>query len=315
MSLGALLAGLLLASYIAYGVVIIERHVAGYLVTARHWAAHHRAPPRNHHRVSGRAAVALVSRAPLASPAPSAAKAPLPEEPHAPAPAALKPRAEGGPARLAIIIDDCGNNLVHERRFLQLPIPLTLSVLPMSAYGREIAAEAASAGKDVMLHLPMQPESPSENPGPGAISTNMSDDAIVAQVDADIASLPPLPGANNHMGSKATSDARVMRNVLGEIQRKHLFFIDSLTIGSSVGYSTARELGVPTAERDVFLDNSPTLAYVEGQLKAATAVALRNGTAIAIGHPNPATADALSALIPQIESAGITFVPAQSLVR
>jgi len=207
--------------------------------------------------------------------------------------------------------------LPRDEQFLKLQIPVTLSILPMTPHARDIAAEAVAAGKPIILHLPMEPEvgGPHADPGPGAITTAMNDAQVQAQVEADLAAVPSVPGANNHMGSKATSDPRVMRDVLEVFKRDNLFFIDSMTSPNSVGFSTARDLGVPTATRDVFLDNQATLPYVENQLRNAQAVALRQGTAIAIGHPNVATAQALDAMIPEMKAAGITFVPAAQLVR
>lgn len=217
--------------------------------------------------------------------------------------------------KVAIIIDDCGYNEARCKVFLQLPIPITLSILPMTPHGKQIEADAIEAGKSVMLHLPMEPDSPQFNPGPGAITTEMTDEQVQAEVEADLNSLPEVPGANNHMGSKATSDARVMRDVLDVLQKRHMFFIDSQTSGSSVGESTARELGIPTAERDVFLDNQKDLPYIRGQLKQLEELALKRGSAIAIGHPFPSTVQALTEAIPQMENAGITFVTAESLVK
>lgn len=217
--------------------------------------------------------------------------------------------------KIAIIIDDCGYNLPRDLRFLNLPVPVTLSILPMTPHGKEVAAAAESAGKSVMLHIPMEPESAAAHPGPGEITTEMTDDQVMVQLNADIASLPPLPGANNHMGSKASSDPRVMRDVLAVLKRNKMFFIDSMTSQTSVGAQTARDAGVPTAARDVFLDNKATVPYVEGQIKELEAVARRNGTAIAIGHPNPETAEALEKMIPELRDAGFTFVSAESLVK
>jgi polysaccharide deacetylase 2 family uncharacterized protein YibQ len=205
--------------------------------------------------------------------------------------------------------------LPNDLRFLKLPIPVTLSILPMTPHGREVAAAAESAGKAVMLHLPMEPESSSAHPGPGVVTTEMTDDQIKTQVQADIASLPTLPGANNHMGSKASSDERVMRDVVGVLKQDNMFFIDSMTAQTSVGEESAREAGVPTAERDVFLDNQATVPYVEGQLAQLADVARKHGTAIAIGHPNPQTAEALEKTVPQLQADGFVFVTAQSLVK
>jgi polysaccharide deacetylase 2 family uncharacterized protein YibQ len=182
-------------------------------------------------------------------------------------PAAVSTSAPNGP-RLAIIIDDCGQWPVTERGFISLPVALTLSVLPHVRYGSEIAHDAQAAGKGVMLHLPMEPVS-GIDPGPGRITTSMDDAAITAQVRDDIASVPLATGVNNHEGSRATADDRVMRAVSEVLAADHLFFIDSLTTGSSVAERDAHAAGIATASRDVFLDNVADVDATEAQLRRA----------------------------------------------
>ncbi|HME81407.1 MAG TPA: divergent polysaccharide deacetylase family protein [Candidatus Eremiobacteraceae bacterium] len=238
------------------------------------------------------------------------------------APPALRPAVSGTgplapphPPRVAIIIDDCGNNLPKDEQFLPFSVPLTLAILPLTQHGREFAQEAQAAGKPIMLHLPMQPLSSDYNPGPGAITTSMTDQQIMTQVELDLESLPPVPGGNNHMGSRGTSDPRVMHDVLAVFKSKGLFFIDSETTNASLGAQMAREAGVQTAARDVFLDNDVNEKAIEAQLLATEKVALERGQAIAIGHPFPETAQALSVMIPQMQAAGIEFVAAETLVK
>ncbi|MDB5042047.1 MAG: hypothetical protein JWN27_2773, partial [Candidatus Eremiobacteraeota bacterium] len=153
-----------------------------------------------------------------ASPEPAAS----PEASASPQPLAAPPAS----ARLALIIDDCGQWPETERGFIALPVALTLSVLPRVRYSGEIARSAHAAGKGVMLHLPMEPRS-GVDPGPGRITTAMDDAAIAAQVSADIADVPLATGVNNHEGSRATSDDRVMRDIAAVLAEHHLFFIDS----------------------------------------------------------------------------------------
>lgn len=281
---------LAVVAFVVMIAIVVARQFAGYFGPQKH--------------VKHVAVNPTATPAALNSPTPAASTSPLPSPSGSPS----------GP-RVAIIIDDCGYNLPHDLRFLNLPVPITLSILPLTPHGKEVAQKAVAAGKAVMLHIPMEPLSASAHPGPGEISTEMSDAQIQSQLAADIASLPPMPGANNHMGSKASSDSRVMRDVLLLLKGDGMFFIDSMTAMTSVGASTARDLGVPTAERDVFLDNQATVPYVEGQIRELEAVARKNGVAIAIGHPNDATAEALEKMVPQMVSAGFTFVTAQSLVK
>jgi hypothetical protein len=278
---------------------------------------------RSHHEVALQTPVPVATLLPASAPAltpippttlPSTVS-PGPQESPAPSssPTALPSASENpnGP-ELALIVDDCGQWIDTERGFVALDVPLTLSVLPHVRYGGKIAREAAQAGKGVMLHLPMETLS-GLYPGPGEITTTMSDAEIVAQVQDDLAQVPLANGVNNHEGSKASADPRVMRDVIGVLAQHGLFFIDSRTNAASVGESTARDLGVPTAARDVFLDNRADVAYSEAQLLQAAAIARKEGSAIAIGHPRPTTLAAVAALLPQLRASGIRFVLASEL--
>ena len=245
--------------------------------------------------------------APTATPKPTAS-------PHrSPAVAPTSSIAPSGRARLALIVDDCGQWLHIEEGYIALPIPLTLAILPQVRYSTRIADEAHAAGKGVMLHLPMQPIA-ALDPGPGKIMVSMNDETIEAQTARDIDAIPYAEGANNHEGSRATSDPRVMAAVMRVFKRRGLFFIDSRTIATTVAQRTAQEYGVPNAARDVFLDDRNTVPAVEAQLRLAAKIALKRGSAIAIGHPRPATLAAVRALYPELEREGITFVLARSLV-
>ena len=154
-----------------------------------------------------------------------------------------------------------------ERGYIALPVPLTLSVLPHVHAATQIANEAHNAGKGVMLHLPMEPLS-GVYPGPGEVTTSMTDAQVTAQVQDDLEQVPLAQGVNNHEGSKASADPRVMRDVMQVLtQHGNLFFIDSRTNAASVGAQAASAAGIPTASRDVFLDNKEDVAYSEGQLR------------------------------------------------
>ncbi len=235
-----------------------------------------------------------------------------PSSPTAAPAASPTPGALAG--QVAIIIDDCGQWPQIERGYIALPIPLTLSVLPHVRYTAEIAREAADSGKGVMLHLPMEPLSHLD-PGPGEISTEMPDAAITRQTQDDVAQVPLARGVNNHEGSRASADDRVMKDVMAVIKAHGLFFIDSRTNPETVGAQQAQATQVPNASRDVFLDNRADVAYTETMLEQTAAIAKRNGSAIAIGHPKPTTLQALRAMYPRMQAQGVRFVLASQLVR
>ncbi len=166
-----------------------------------------------------------------------------------------------------------------------------------------------------MLHLPMEPIS-EVDPGPGEVKTSMTDAQVTAMVQDDLAQVPLAQGVNNHEGSKASADPRVMHDVMSVLaEHGELFFIDSRTSAQSVGADQARSSDVPEASRDVFLDNRADVAYTEAQLREAAAIAKRTGSAIAIGHPRPTTLEAVREMIPELQAQGIQFVLAGSLTH
>jgi len=246
---------------------------------------------------------------------------PPPAVPGTPSPVALLatqvPLTSGEPgkgARLAIIIDDCGQWPATERAFVALPFPVTLSVLPHVRFGSAIARDASAAGQGVMLHLPMQTIS-GENPGPGTITTTMPDAAIRSEVASDLAELPEARGVNNHEGSLATQDARVMGDIADVLAQDGRFFIDSRTSSASVGESVAHERGVLTARRSVFLDNVDSEPAVEARLLEAISDARTTGSAIAIGHPRAATLAAVRTVAPRAAADGVELTLASALVH
>ncbi len=259
---------------------------------------------------------------PASSVSPGARPQPTPRPPHQNPEVSRAPAVVPGPAsprpghpRVAIIFDDAGYGILGAREIEAIGRPLTLSILPHLPYSTIIAEEAPARGVQVILHLPMEPDNTAIQVGEGGIRVAMSDEEIQQAISADFATVPYAVGANNHMGSLATSDPRVMRAVLREMKDRRLFFVDSVTTPHSVAMQVAREVGVPTAARAVFLDNQDDEAYVRGQFRILIAVAQARGQAIAIGHVGRVTAKILLSLLPEFDEAGIQFVRVSDLVR
>jgi hypothetical protein len=216
----------------------------------------------------------------------------------------------------AIIIDDMGANLALARQFLSLPYPLTLSVLPHLRDSAATAAASRSAGREVMLHLPMQPLASSHaSAGHGAIAPGMTSLEIDRILASALASVPGATGVNNHMGSLATADPLLMAAVMKSLAARHLFFIDSRTTAASVAFQEARRQGVPAFYRSVFLDDTASVPYTLEQLHRFRQVLEQQGAALAIGHPYPTTIAALSSFLPEFDRGEVELVPASELLR
>ncbi|GAB4116905.1 MAG: hypothetical protein Kow00103_13210 [Candidatus Caldatribacteriota bacterium] len=219
------------------------------------------------------------------------------------------------PPRLALIIDDLGYEREIASKIIDLEFPLALSILPYLKFSQELAEKGKNSNQEIMLHLPMEANDENYNPGPGAIKMDMLEEEIRQAVRGAIFDFPNVIGVNNHMGSKITENQKIMRIILQEIKRYQLFFVDSLTSKNSIAYKLAREMGVKTAVRSVFLDNENDLDYIAGQLKEAKEFALKNGVAIAIGHARINTYYVLNELIPELINEGIEIVPISTIVK
>jgi len=203
--------------------------------------------------------------------------------------------------KVAIIVDDLGYKKELAFWFLRTEIPLTYSVLPGAPFTRSIAGDIREAGRELMLHLPMEPKQyPDVNPGPGAVLLSMDADEIRDVLEKDLKEVPGALGVNNHMGSSFTENSEKMQVVLKELRKRELFFIDSRTTSGSVGYRMAGELGVPSNKRGVFLDNDLDPRAIEIQVERLLSMARHSGSAIGICHPHPETLEVLRKYFQQV---------------
>jgi polysaccharide deacetylase 2 family uncharacterized protein YibQ len=225
--------------------------------------------------------------------------------------------ASGPPSapRLAIILDDLGSDLATAEAIFALPYPLTLSVLPNHEHSTAIANEAQRRGYQVMLHLPMQSIA-NETPEALELRAGMPATQITALVEQFLQNVPGVAGVNNHQGSQATSDPALMDELMPVLRERHLFYVDSRTTAATVAFDTAQSFGVRSAFRNVpFLDDVAEVAAVRKQLELALRGAREKGEAIAIGHPHPATLQALRQILPRAQAQGIRLVFVSELVH
>jgi hypothetical protein len=220
--------------------------------------------------------------------------------------------------RLALVIDDLGYmqpELVT--RLCSLPVAFTVAVLPYQEHTRESAEIAHRLGKEVMLHLPMEPvgyPGPGRDPGPNAILFNLPEPEVRRRVRMALDEIPHRVGVNNHMGSRITPDRTRMGWVLQEIKARKFFFVDSRTERDSVAYDVAEKLGVPAVERRVFLDDDKAFPAMEKQWNRALQLAEKDGSVLIIGHIYPETVEALEKLVARAKGQ-VRFVSAGDLAR
>ena len=218
-------------------------------------------------------------------------------------------------ARLAIIIDDLGSDRAAADSVFALGYPLTVSVLPNHEHSMDIAKEAHRRGFQVMLHLPMQSVA-NETPEAQELRPGMPAPEVTALIDQFLQNVPDIAGVNNHQGSQATADTALMDELMPVLRDRNLFYVDSRTTAATVAYDTAQDFGVRSAFRNVpFLDDVAEVAAVRKQLELALRGAREKGEAVAIGHPHPATLQALREVLPRAQEQGVRLVLASELVH
>ncbi|WP_258167938.1 MULTISPECIES: divergent polysaccharide deacetylase family protein [Paenibacillus] len=234
-------------------------------------------------------------------------------------PAADKRQSDMKPdKKVAIIIDDFGNGQGGTEEMLSLPIKLTVAIMPFLPTSKADAELAHKQGHDVIVHMPMEPKQ--GNPkwlGPGAITSNMSNEEIRQRVEEAIDNVPYAVGMNNHMGSKITGDERIMSIVLEVCRERGLFFVDSKTNYHSVVGKLAVQMGMPPVANNIFLDDRHTVSHVSKQMKAVETWASEHQNCVTIGHvgvQGKKTAEAIRQSITGMQNS-VSFVGISDLVR
>ncbi|MEX5361838.1 divergent polysaccharide deacetylase family protein [Pseudomonas guariconensis] len=219
--------------------------------------------------------------------------------------------AHAAPAKayMSIIIDDLGQSSERDSRTLALPGPITMAIMPDTPHATDFARQAHKAGRTVILHMPMDPAT-----GPYAWHPGTPIEELARRLDAALAKVPFAAGINNHMGSRMTSQAEPMTWLMAELQRRHLFFVDSRTSAATVAAAKAQALGLAHVSRDVFLDDTRTTEAISAQLQQGVALARRQGSAVLIGHPDPQTLDVLERELPRLKQQGIELIGLHQMI-
>ena len=224
--------------------------------------------------------------------------------------------APGARGRLAILLDDAGQNDDLVPAAAALPKQVGIAVLPFLPRSAETATAMHEAGHEVWLHLPMEPENyPADNPGPGAVLVSMTTGELRTTVHTAINNIPFAVGVNNHMGSRATANLKTMTWIMQELSARGMAFIDSRTTTKTVAERAARAQGVPTNRRHVFLDNERNPAAIRKQLEEAVYRCRLDGEAIAIGHLDRVTVQVLAEELPGLAARGADLAKPSDLVR
>ena len=209
---------------------------------------------------------------------------------------------------IVLVIDDFGyrNDSVSDR-FLNLPVPLTCAVLPGHSQSASIAKKAIKSGKEVIIHMPMESSVSMTGEDEFKLKVGMTSEEIEWRLNEALKEIPEAIGINNHQGSKATTNGKVMGVVASVLKNKNKFFLDSRTSSKTVGEKTMRSVGVLTARRHIFLDNDLNIDNISKQLDKLVVLSQKKGMAIGIGHVKANTLKVLEREIPILLERGFEF--------
>lgn len=217
-------------------------------------------------------------------------------------------------AYVAIVLDDWGYNTSALADLTHLSVPVTVAILPELPYSQAVAEAAIQSGHEVILHMPMEPLS-HQDMEELTLLNDMDAQTLRRTLKQALASVPHVRGISNHTGSAFTANAEGMRVVLNEIAQSGLYFFDSMVTAETVGYQLAKEIHIPTAKRDIFLDNVREERAITLQLEALAKKALQEGSAIGIGHDEKITLQAIKKIIPSWNNRGIKCVTLGDLIQ
>ena len=217
---------------------------------------------------------------------------------------------------IVLIIDDFGyrNDNISDG-FLNLSIPITCAIIPGHTASKKFAEKAVSYGKEVIIHMPMESENYSPGEDEYKLLTSMTSELLENKLIQAFESLPEAIGMNNHQGSKATSDSKTMTVLASVLKDKGKYFIDSRTSSLTIGEKTMISFGVPTARRNIFLDNNNDLDKIEEQMNKLANSAEKNGVAVGLGHARKNTLSVIEKVVPDLLNKGFVFQFASQVVK
>lgn len=230
-------------------------------------------------------------------------------------PAAAVAEASKPQPVIAIIIDDMGEKLSRGKKAIALPGKVTLSFLPHTPHAKQLANKAHAAGKEVMLHLPMETEA-GKQLGPGGLTLHMTENEIKTTTSKAVQSIPHVKGINNHMGSLLTRHPGAMGWFTQSVKEHgDLYFVDSRTSVHTVARQIAMEKGLPSASRDVFLDHVQNRKAIRKEFRRLLKLAKKQGAAIGIGHPYPETLAVLKKELSSLGAKGVRLIPVSQIIK
>lgn len=219
--------------------------------------------------------------------------------------------------RIAIVIGSLGLSEAATNASIQgLPGEISLAFMPYARNLQDWIAAARAAGHEALLQLPMEPDNyPASDPGPQALLTSLSDAENQVRLDWLLSRGTGYAGAISFMGSRFLATPERVRPVLNSLRNRGLLFVDSRSTQRSAASQIGRDLGMPVAYNDRFIDGEASRTAIDAKLEELERAAKQNGAAVGVGFPYPVTIERVNAWAATLPSRGITLAPVSAVAN
>lgn len=219
--------------------------------------------------------------------------------------------------KIAILVGDLGLSVPASNAAIdRLPPEVTLAFAPYAEDLQSWIAKARTIGHEVILQVPMEPiDYPVNNPGPHALMLSAGIKENLNRLEWMLSRVQGYVGVTNYMGSKFTTSASDMRPILQQIRDRGLLFVDSKSSPQSLGPQIARELRIPRATNNRFIDNEASRTAIDARLEELERVAREAGIAVGIGYPYPVTIERIAAWAAGLKAKGLVLAPVSAIVE
>jgi polysaccharide deacetylase 2 family uncharacterized protein YibQ len=209
-------------------------------------------------------------------------------------------------SQIALIIDDMGNNKQDAAAFA-LPSNVTFAILPNKPLSTLFSKRATAQQREVLLHMPMESLA-GNNQEKNVLLSSMQPNQITRMLKSALSTVPDAVGVNNHMGSRLTQLTLPMSVTMEFLSEKGLFFVDSRTTRFSKAEVIAKQNGVLSTQRHVFIDHTPSFEQIDKQFRRLIRLAKKRGYAVGIAHPYPQTLEYLKVHLHTLQRHGVELV-------
>lgn len=214
-------------------------------------------------------------------------------------------------SRIAIVITSLGLSATTTDAIIHyLPADITLAFDP---YGENLdawAAEARSAGHEILLGLPMHStDFPFVDAGPQALSVSLRSDENRQRLDYLLGLFPGFVGVVSQPGSALTQNVDAFRPLLNELKHRGLLYLEAGQAAKTTTLPLAADVGAVRVGSDLWIDEELDADAIDERLTRLEALARSRFVAIGLTRPRPLVVQRLVAWAARLNPNELVLAP------